>query len=80
MGIYRGKKERYMEKDLKRDFFKALTWRVLATTITFLIAWAILGKVEYAAGIAWLDMLVKLVAYMGHEKIWLSISKNSKGS
>jgi len=61
-------------------FYKAITWRILATTITFLIAWAILGKVEYAAGIAWLDMLVKLVAYMGHEKIWLSISKNSKVS
>ena len=57
-------------------FYKAITWRILATTITFLIAWAILGKVEYAAGIAWLDMLIKLVAYMGHEKIWLSISKN----
>ena len=58
--------------------YKAITWRFIATTITFLIAWAILGKVEYAAGIAWLDMLVKLVAYMGHEKLWLSISKNSK--
>jgi len=61
-------------------FYKAITWRIIAATITFLIAWAILGKIEYAAGIAWLDMLVKLVAYMGHEKIWLSISKNSKVS
>ena len=60
--------------------YKAITWRFIATTITFLIAWAILGKVEYAAGIAWLDMLVKLLAYMGHEKIWISISKNSKGN
>lgn len=59
-------------------FYKAITWRILATLITFLIAWAILGKVEYAAGIAWLDMLIKLVAYMGHEKLWLSISKNLK--
>ena len=70
MGIYRGKKERHMEKDLKRDFFKALTWRVLATTITVLIAWAVLGKVEYAAGIAWLDTIIKIVAYMGHERLW----------
>ena len=70
MGIYRGKKKRHMEKDLKRDFFKALTWRVLATTITFFIAWAVLGKVEYAAGIAWLDTIIKIVAYMGHERLW----------
>ena len=61
-------------------FYKAITWRILATLITFLIAWAILGKVEYAAGIAWLDMLIKLVAYMGHEKLWISRSKNSKVS
>ena len=61
-------------------FYKAITWRILATVITFLIAWAILGKVEYAAGIAWLDMLIKLVAYMGREKLWISISKNSKVS
>ena len=57
-------------------FYKALTWRILATTITFLVAWAILGKVEYAAGIAWLDMLLKLVAYMWHEKVWIWTSKN----
>ena len=57
-------------------FYKAITWRILATTITFLIAWAILGKVEYAAGIAWLDMLLKLVAYMWHEKVWIWTSKN----
>ena len=57
-------------------FYKAITWRFIATTITFLIAWAILGKVEYAAGIAWLDMVAKLFAYMGHEKVWIWISKN----
>ncbi len=57
-------------------FYKAITWRILATTITFLVAWAILGKVEYAAGIAWLDMLLKLVAYMWHEKVWIWTSKN----
>jgi len=57
-------------------FYKAITWRILATTITFLVAWAVLGKVEYAAGIAWLDMLLKLVAYMWHEKVWIWTSKN----
>ena len=68
LGILRGEEKRYMAETLV-IFYKAITWRILATTITFLIAWAILGKVEYAAGIAWLDMLVKLVAYMGHEKV-----------
>ena len=57
-------------------FYKAITWRILATTITFLVAWAVLGKVEYAAGIAWLDMLLKLVAYMWHEKVWILTSRN----
>ena len=42
-----------MEKiDKKRHLAKTLTWRVIATTDTFLIAWIITGKIDWAAGIA----------------------------
>ena len=37
-----------MEKiDKKRHLAKTLTWRVVATTDTFLIAWIITGKVDF---------------------------------
>ena len=73
MGILRGEKEGHMEENLK-DFYKAITWRFIATTITFFIAWVITGTAEIAAGIAWLDTIIKIVAYMGHEKAWRQLS------
>lgn len=77
MGILRGEEERYMAQDLI-DFYKAVTWRVIATLITFIVAWTVTGKPEIALGIAWVDTIIKIVAYMGHEKGWRWILTNLK--
>jgi uncharacterized membrane protein len=61
-----------MEENLK-IFYKAITWRFVATIITFFIAWIITGTAEIALGIAWLDTIIKILAYMGHEKVWQKI-------
>ena len=61
-------------------FYKAITWRIIATAITFSIAYLVLGKADIATGIAIFDMLIKMLAYMAHEKGWLWILKNSKRS
>ena len=47
----------------KRHLAKTITWRVLATTDTFLIAWLITGKVDWAAGIASVEVLTKTNSY-----------------
>ena len=53
-----------MEKiERKRHLAKTLTWRVLATTDTFLIAWFITGKFDLAAGIAGIEILTKMFLY-----------------
>ena len=60
-----------MEKvSKKRHVAKTLTWRVLATTDTFLIAWLITGQVDWAAGIASIEVLTKMVLYYWHERVW----------
>ena len=60
-----------MEKiDKKRHLAKAFTWRVLATTDTFIIAWIITGQVNWAAGIASLEVLTKTILYYMHERVW----------
>jgi uncharacterized membrane protein len=63
-----------MEKiERKRHLAKTLTWRVLATTDTFLIAWLITGKVDLAAGIAGIagiEVLTKMILYYWHERLW----------
>ncbi len=53
-----------------RSIVKALTWRVLATAITFSVAWIVLGKVGKAAEIGLLDTLIKLGVYYSHERTW----------
>ena len=53
-----------------RSIVKTLTWRVLATAITFSVAWILLGKLGKAAEIGILDTLIKLGAYYSHERAW----------
>lgn len=59
----------------KRHLAKTLTWRVLATTDTFLIAWLITGKIDWAAGIASIEVATKMVLYYWHERVWYNYSK-----
>ncbi len=53
-----------------RSIVKTLTWRVLATAITFSVAWILLGKLGKAVEIGILDTLIKLGAYYSHERAW----------
>jgi uncharacterized membrane protein len=60
-----------MEKiEKKRHLAKTITWRLVATTDTFLIAWIITGKVDWAAGIAGVEVLTKMILYYWHERLW----------
>lgn len=54
----------------KRHIAKTLTWRVLATTDTFLIAWLITGQVDWAVGIASIEVATKMFLYYWHERVW----------
>ena len=53
-----------------RSVVKALTWRVLATIITFSVAWILTGEIGMAAEIGILDTLIKLGVYYSHERTW----------
>ena len=56
-----------------RSLTKTLTWRILATTDTFIIAWLITGQIDWAAGIAGIEVITKMFLYYGHERVWNSI-------
>lgn len=58
----------------RRSVAKALSWRCLASTITAGIVYLVTGELECAAGIGLADTLIKLVVYVGHERLWNSIS------
>lgn len=58
----------------RRSIAKALSWRFLATIITATLAFAVTGEVEVAAKIGLADTLIKLVVYIGHERLWNRIT------
>ena len=63
-----------MKETNTRSFAKALSWRVIATTITISIAYLFTGEVTVALEIGGLDMVLKLIAYFFHERIWGRVS------
>ena len=56
-----------------RTIMKALSWRVIATLITFAVAWIATGKLTVAVEIGLADTLIKLGAYYFHERTWIRV-------
>jgi uncharacterized membrane protein len=54
-----------------RSITKALSWRVIATLVTFFVSWLVIGSVETAAKIGLLDTSIKFAAYYLHERAWI---------
>ena len=61
-----------------RSIAKTFSWRFFATVITFLVSWALTGRVTLAAEIGIADTLVKLLAYYSHERAWNRTSFGKK--
>jgi len=57
----------------KTSLHKTMSWRVIATTTTFLISGAVLDNFEGAIYIAILELITKFVLYYFHERLWLKI-------
>ena len=54
----------------KRSLLKSITWRIIASLDTFIIAWFITGKLSWAGSIASLEILTKTFLYYFHERGW----------
>ncbi len=56
------------------SLFKTISWRIVATTTTFIISGAVLNEFnEVALFIALLELISKFMLYYFHERIWLKI-------
>jgi uncharacterized membrane protein len=53
-----------------RSATKAITWRIIGTLDTFLIAWLITKEPVVAGAIATLEVITKTVLYYFHERGW----------
>jgi len=59
-----------MSATKKRSGMKAITWRLIATLDTFVIAWFITGEVIVAASIIGIEVITKFALYYFHERAW----------
>jgi uncharacterized membrane protein len=61
-----------------RSIFKAVSWRVIATLITILVAYLLTNETKIALSIGIADTLLKLGIYFGHERVWNRLSFGRK--
>ena len=58
---------------LRRSGVKAITWRVLASLDTSLLAFIFTGNLTMAVSIGGSEVLTKLILYVFHERLWARI-------
>ena len=64
----------------KRSIVKAITWRVIAYLITFVVAYLLTKKTALSLGIGLGDAAIKLFAYYFHERLWEKVGFGRKKS
>jgi len=55
----------------KRSFLKTLSWRIVASTDTFLLTWLVTGSSTAGLTVSGLEVITKMVLYYFHERTWL---------
>ena len=58
----------------RKSLYKTISWRIIATTTTFIISGAVLKSFnEVALFIALLELISKFILYYVHERLWLKL-------
>ena len=58
----------------KRHIAKTITWRVIGTMDTILLAWLISGDVLMGLKIGFVEVITKMMLYYLHERAWYKIN------
>jgi adenylylsulfate kinase len=56
-----------------RSIIKAVSWRILATMVTFLVVYFFTRQELLSLEIGLMDALVKIGVYFSHERLWNKI-------
>ena len=59
----------------KRHILKTITWRIIGTLDTMIIAWIITGSWEWGLAIGGVEVFTKMILYFLHERVWYKFSK-----
>ena len=55
---------------VKRHIAKTISYRILSTTVGFLIMWGISGSIKIGAAFGVSELLLKPFIYFLHERFW----------
>jgi uncharacterized membrane protein len=58
-----------------RHLLKTLTWRIIGTIDTMLIAWLVTGSISIGAAIGGIEVITKMLLYYTHERVWYKYIK-----
>lgn len=59
-----------LEKSRNRHLLKTITWRVIGTTDTIILAWIFSGDPLIGLKIGGLELITKMLLYYLHERVW----------
>lgn len=76
--ILKTKRAKHNNEALKRSVLKTISWRVVGTLDTFLIAYVITGTYHQALSIGGIELVTKMVLYFFHERTWNRIRWGKK--
>ena len=64
-----------MDNSQKLHLSKAVTWRIIASITTVLIAFSFGLPQKAVAGVFVADLIIKFILYYGHERMWYNLAK-----
>jgi len=62
-----------MIENHRRSIIKAVTWRIIALTVTSVVVFLFTQETVLAVEIGLIDSLIKLFTYYAHERAWNKI-------
>lgn len=68
-----------IDRSHKRHIAKAITWRIVGTIDTMLLAWLISGNPLIGLKIGLSELLTKMFLYYLHERVWFKINLSKDG-
>ncbi|MBZ9572361.1 DUF2061 domain-containing protein [Patescibacteria group bacterium] len=59
-----------MKANHRRSIIKSISWRFLATLTTMIIVFIFTGEILLSFGVGFFEVILKLILYYIHERLW----------
>ena len=67
-----------MADSISRSVAKSITWRIIASLTSGVIALAFGLPMKAAIGVVVVDVIIKFILYIGHERVWAGVKPRNE--